>query len=103
MSAIGSARRAPAGPAASRAAGETLELELDSLELEGLEPQQPERVRAALEAELARLIAERGLPARLSSRAEAAFDAGALTAGDLGSPERLGQAIARHIYAELAR
>jgi len=83
--------------------GETLELEIDRLELEGFEPEEPERVRSALEAELARLISERGLPARLSSRTEAAFDGGALTANDLGSPERLGQAIARHIYAELAR
>jgi hypothetical protein len=82
---------------------DAIEIELDSLEFEGLEVAEPEQVRAAFEAELIRLIAERGLPARLTSRAEASFDGAELSQTELGSPERLGQAVARHVYAELGR
>ena len=50
----------------------------------------------------ARLVHEQGVPDRIASRAETSFDGGRLTAADLENPERLGQAVARQVYAELA-
>jgi hypothetical protein len=96
---------APARRGSGSDVGERIELELESLEFEGIEVAEPRRVQAALEAELTRLIRDKGLPDRASRGAaeEASFDGGELTVADLSNPERLGQAVARHVYAELTR
>jgi hypothetical protein len=82
-----------------------IQVDIEALELDGLPALDPRRVRSAFESELTRLLREQGLPARSerSAASEDWIDAGRLTGADLDNPERLGEALARRIHAELAR
>jgi hypothetical protein len=74
-----------------------IELEIDELVLHGLPAGQPERIAAAIEAELLRLLEEGGLPPTLAAGAaleEVQVAVGAQT-GDLG------EQIAGAIYTSL--
>lgn len=83
--------------------GEHIELTVESLEFEGLAPSAPDRVQAAFQRELTRLLQERGLPEGVRGATAATREAAALSRFDLDSPERLGAAVARSLYAELVR
>ena len=91
-------------PGRSDGGGERIEVHVDTLGLEGLDVAEPARVQSAFQAELGRLVATDGLPDRSRARAPGADLAGGTLADtDLGTPERLGQAVARHVYAELVK
>lgn len=83
---------------------ERVEVQVESLELEGVAVREPEWVRAAFEGELSRLLTEEGLPEHALGRsARDAVDGGSLSTADFSSPESLGKAVARRVYAELIR
>lgn len=78
----------------------TVRLHIDRLVLDGLDlpPGGHHALRAAVEGELARLIAAGGLaPALKDSLAVPSIDAPSIDAG--GSPRQLGAAIAGAVYA----
>lgn len=83
-----------------------LEVRIERLVLEGiaLTPEQRPRVQAALEAELARLLAEGGLaPALLAGGALPPLPADSFTLSGDGDPTQLGQQIAQAVYGGLKR
>jgi len=83
-----------------------LEVRIGRLVLEGiaLAPEQRPRVQAALEAELARLLAEGGLaPALLAGGALPRLPADSFTLSGDGDPTQLGQQIAQAVYGGLKR
>jgi hypothetical protein len=61
----------------------------------------PHRLGAALEAELAELISQRGLPATAPERPT--VDGGAVAHAPGAPPERLGAQVARGLYRSLGR
>jgi hypothetical protein len=81
-----------------------IDLHIERLVLEGLPVtgSQGARVQAAVEAELARLLAERGLAASLQAGgAVPRLPGGALTLTLGGSPAQLGAQIAQSVYSGL--
>lgn len=81
----------------------TLELHIERLVLHGVALRDRDRVGAALQVELSRLLTERGIPSRLSNSgalAELKVDGRSLAAG--GSAEGMGVQIAQAIYGGLA-
>ena len=69
-----------------------LHVHVDELVFEGFSPAESHRIAAALERELARLLAEQGLPWTEFS----AIDAGRIRLS--GSPERIGARIAAALF-----
>lgn len=83
-----------------------IQVHIERLILEGipLEPAQRPLLQAAVEAELARLLAEGGLAAGfLSGGAVPAVRAGAIELGSTQGPVQLGQQIARAVYGGIGQ
>jgi len=79
-------------------------LRIDELVLEGFPPGDRHRIAAAVEAELARLFAERGVPAGLrESTALPQVDGGAFELAPALRPEQVGAQVAAAIYGGLTR
>jgi hypothetical protein len=79
-----------------------LELSIDELILPDLLPTQRERVVAAIEAELARLWAERGLPLGVRVASPLNLNAATVEAAAGARPEAIGVQVAQSIYTGLA-
>lgn len=80
----------------------TIDLRIDELVLEGFAPDARLRIGAAVERELARLLAEAPLSRAVASHDGAArLDGGALHAAPGASPEQVGAAVARAVHGGL--
>ncbi|MFF3397621.1 hypothetical protein ACFYW6_03765 [Streptomyces sp. NPDC002659] len=87
---------------APRGAESTIRVDIGELVLDGFERLDPDRVSAAFQAELARLVRERGVP--LAADGGRALD-GLSRLPPLPStisPGRLGEALARAVHAGLS-
>src|SRR5687767_14789783 len=83
---------------------ERIEIHVGALEIEGLDVKEPALFESAFAAELGRLVTSAGLPVRARALApHAELLGGTLTDADVATPERLGQAVARQVYAELGK
>lgn len=81
-----------------------VELHVEELLLHGFSPADRARVGAAVERELARLLAERGLPPGLAQGGEFPdLQGGSFRAAAGAPPEAVGAQVARAIYGGLAR
>ena len=80
----------------------TIRVDIGELVLDGFDRVDPDRVSAAFEAELARLVRERGVP--LAADGGRALDAlsGLPPLPATTSPGRLGEALARAVHAGLS-
>ncbi|MFE9863521.1 hypothetical protein ACFYPZ_12310 [Streptomyces sp. NPDC005506] len=80
----------------------TIRVDIGELVLDGFERLDPERVSVAFEAELSRLVRERGVP--LAADGGQALDAlsGLPPLPSTTSPGRLGEALARAVHAGLS-
>ncbi|MFC8259270.1 hypothetical protein ACFUNF_16930 [Streptomyces sp. NPDC057291] len=87
---------------APRPAERTIRVDIGELVLDGFERLDPDRVSAAFEAELSRLVRERGVP--LAADGGRALDAlsGLPPLPSTTSPGRLGEALARAVHAGLS-
>ncbi|MFB7307451.1 hypothetical protein [Streptomyces sp. NPDC056192] len=85
-----------------RPAEGTIRVDIGELVLDGFERLDPDRVSAAFEAELSRLVRERGVP--LAADGGRALDAlsGLPPLPSTTSPGRLGEALARAVHAGLS-
>ena len=85
-----------------RPAERTIRVDIGELVLDGFERLDPDRVSAAFEAELSRLVRERGVP--LAADGGRALDAlsGLPPLPPTTSPGRLGEALARAVHAGLS-
>jgi hypothetical protein len=86
---------------------QAIELAIDDLVLEGFTAAEGAGIRAALAAELERLLAG-GLPAGLEASAHAgwgrpALDGGRITVAAGAPPAAVGAALARNLYHQLGR
>ena len=89
---------------AERRAPSAVEVHIDELVLHGFSPADRLRIGAALEAELARLFAERGLPQGLTGGSEReTIDAGSFAQGHLATPASIGGQAARAVYQGLGQ
>lgn len=83
---------------------QSLELHIDELVLDGFPARDRYRISEAIESELTRLFAERGLPTSLSRKREVAgMNAGAIQIGADRRPTAIGIRLARSIYRGLTR
>ena len=81
-----------------------LDLHIEELVLEGFSPADRHRIGAAVERELARLFAERGLPAGLAQGAEVPrLDGGSFEMNRNATPERVGGQVAGAVYGGMGR
>ncbi|MCX4510846.1 hypothetical protein OHA27_11115 [Streptomyces sp. NBC_01619] len=80
----------------------TVRVDIGELVLDGFDRLDPDRVSAAFQAELARLVRERGVP--LATDGGRALDglAGLPPLPATASPHRLGEALARAVHAGLS-
>ena len=80
----------------------TIRVDIGELVLDGFERLDPDRVSAAFQAELARLVRERGVP--LAADGGRALDglSGLPPLPSTISPGRLGEALARAVHAGLS-
>lgn len=79
-------------------------LRIEELVLEGFPPSDRYRIAAAMEAELARLFADQGVPPGLTSGGAApVLDGGAFEAAPDARPDRIGVQAAQAVYGSLAR
>lgn len=80
-------------------------LHIDRLVLDGIDvaPAQRPILQAALEAELGRLIAERGVGALASGGAVPSLRADGFQMSGDGNPVQLGQQIARSVYGGIGK
>lgn len=87
---------------APRPTERTIRVDIGELVLDGFERLDPDRVSAAFEAELSRLVRERGVP--LAADGGRALDAlsGLPPLPSTTSPGRLGEALARAVHAGLS-
>ncbi|MET9471866.1 hypothetical protein ACFYWN_17370 [Streptomyces sp. NPDC002917] len=85
-----------------RPAERTIRVDIGELVLDGFERLDPDRVSAAFEAELSRLVRERGVP--LAADGGRALEAlsGLPPLPSTTSPGRLGEALARAVHAGLS-
>ncbi|MEU7639995.1 hypothetical protein [Streptomyces sp. NPDC039016] len=101
----GAGSPASEGPPSARSAG-TFRIEIGELVLDGFDARvDPSRVSAAFQAELSRLVRERGVPlAADGGGADLALDglAGLPALPATTHPVRLGEALARAVHAGLA-
>jgi hypothetical protein len=89
--------------AAERGEACAIELRIEELVLYGFSPADRLRIAAALEGELARLLAERGLPQGLADGAgRDAIDAGSFVRGPLATPVSIGGEVAHAVYGGLS-
>ena len=80
-----------------------IELHIEELVLHGVSRSDARRLGASMEAELGRMLTERGLPAGLRGGAEiGAIDAGRMNLGAPARPESTGAAVAKAVYGGLA-
>lgn len=80
-----------------------IDLTIDQLVLEGIDPRYGQRVGQALQAELTRLFQKRGIPDAFSKQIDVqAIDAGALQANPTNSPDLIGIQIAQSLYSGLS-
>jgi len=78
-----------------------VELHIEELLLHGFPPAQRAQIAAAVQRELARLIAEAGAPAAWASGAQVnRVDGGSIAAAPGAAPEAVGAQVARAIYGE---
>ena len=83
-------------------AGVKIDLHIEELVLEGFRPSDRHRIGAAVESELARLLAERGLPPALAQGADLPrLDGGSFEARPGARPEALGRQVANAAYRGL--
>jgi hypothetical protein len=81
-----------------------IEVTIGELVLEGVSPGDRHRVAAALEGELGRLLAERGLPEGLAGGARLdVADGGSFAHGPRATPSSLGAHVAAAVYSGLGR
>lgn len=81
-----------------------IEVEIEQLVLEGFDPRDSSRIRAALERELGRLLAEGGVPgAWRAGGSVARVDAGSFEVAPGGSAETVGTKIAARLHGGLNR
>ncbi len=81
-----------------------VELHIEELVLHGFAPQDGHRIGAAVEAELARLFAEPGMPPSLANGGEIAhLDGGAFEAATGSGAEAIGGQVAQALYGGLSR
>lgn len=79
-----------------------LDLHIGELVLHGVDPGDRERLAADLERELARLVAEHGVPPALAQGGNLHLEGAALTLPAGSPPEELGAAIAREAHARIS-
>jgi hypothetical protein len=80
-----------------------IEVRIDELVLHGVAFADRYAVADAVQHELAQLLAERGLPQRLTGGAETeAIDAGSFVRGPLATPVSIGGDVARAVYGGLS-
>jgi hypothetical protein len=79
-----------------------LELSIERLVLPDLPLVHRERVAAALEAELARLWAEQGLPPGVGGGASIVLNASGVQVAAGARPEAIGARVAQSVYGDLA-
>ena len=80
-----------------------IELRIEELVLHGFAPGDRHRVGAAVERELARLLAERGLPPGLVRGADLSrLDGGSFAVAPGAGAEAIGARVARAVYGRLA-
>ena len=79
-----------------------LELAIDRLILPDLPPSQRERVAAAIEAELARLWAEQGMPPGVEDTSSLTLNATSVQVVAGARPEAIGAQVAQSVYSDLA-
>lgn len=76
-----------------------IRIEIDELVLHGFNYHDHERISAAIEEELARLIRENGLPRGMNVAKEVPLiDAGSFNLSDRTNPKSIGAQVARSIY-----
>ncbi|WP_327127300.1 hypothetical protein [Streptomyces sp. NBC_01727] len=94
--------RREAAREAPRPTERTIRVDIGELVLDGFERLDPDRVSAAFEAELSRLVREHGVP--LAADGGRALDAlsGLPPLPSTTSPGRLGEALARAVHAGLS-
>jgi hypothetical protein len=81
-----------------------IELHIEQLTLHGFAPADRDRIGAAIQAELARLIAERGAPSSLlTGGAVERLDGGAFQLAPGARPESIGGQVASAVYGRLER
>jgi hypothetical protein len=79
-----------------------IDLHIEELVLEGFRPADRHRIGAAVERELARLLAERGLPAGLAQGTDLPrLDGGSFEAKPGARPEAVGRQVAGAVYGGL--
>jgi hypothetical protein len=79
-------------------------LHIEEIVLQGFAPGDHFRIADAMERELSRLMAERGVPPSLAGGGETAMlDAGELTASEGETPESIGEQLAQAVYGGLIR
>lgn len=78
-----------------------IRVRIEELVLRGFPPDQRERIAAAVEAELGRLLAEGGLPPGLAGGGRVGRVDGGLAGG--ATPEEAGAQIARAVYGRMGR
>lgn len=80
----------------------TAVVEIETLELEGLSPEEGRRAAKVFEGELARLLERYGLPEGRDATDLEALDLGALPQ-TAATPEGLGRELAKALFGELWR
>ncbi len=87
----------------AREQGTTIDLRIEELVLHGFDPHQRQRISAAVETELGRLLGgPHAAEAIGGARSLARLDGGRIASPD-ASPESTGAAIARAVYVGLTR
>jgi hypothetical protein len=81
----------------------TLELRIDELVVDGFRPLDRGAVSAAVNAELRRLLGERGIPASLGRTRHVGRRGSAVRVSPAGGAEELGAAIGASLYEVLGR
>jgi hypothetical protein len=76
-------------------------IEIDELVLHGFPPGERYRIGEAVQAELARIVGERGLPGAWAEGAAGRLDAGAFPAAD-SRPAMIGAGAAEAVYRSIA-
>jgi hypothetical protein len=81
-----------------------IDLDIDELVLHGFAPADGEQIGAAIRHELARLVAEQGLPAGLGTGAAIPrLDGGAFQVAAGATTDTIGAQVAHAVYGGLAR
>ena len=79
-------------------------LHIEELILEGFPPGDRYRIAAAVEAELARVFAEQGIPPGLASRGGSpSLDGGSFNVADHARPEQIGAKIAQALHGGMSQ